>query len=192
MLAANKRRHRNPAPAHRKYHAKRRYRNPAPVHRRIHYKRRRNPSKGLFSGGNPLKELMSLEGAMMIGAAFAAPMAADYIQSLVMPSATGYTQIAVKAAIIGAGTWAIAKFLKKNKVALAFGVTGAAVLAADALAVYQGVGQAGLSGNYNTAAMFQRQQLAGYSSGLADVGYSMGLASSDMDAFPNSFRNAYT
>jgi len=109
------------------WHKVARHRNPI--------RRHHNPS--LFKGG-VLGELLSLEGAMMVGAAFAAPITADFIQETVMPSASGWIKIGLKAGIIGAGTWAISRFLKKNRVAVAFGVTGAAVLVSDAIHLVRG------------------------------------------------------
>ena len=179
MLASNRRRKRttrNPTVIHhrragtRKVSRRRAYRNPS--------------SRGLFSGSNPFKELLSMEGAMMIGAAIVAPMTADYIQEKFMPSATGWTKLAVKGAVIGAGVYALAKFLKKPKVALAFGVTGAAVLASDAIRQYRAT--PALSGyNAQTAA-----KLA-YSSGMAGFGYDSGMAGNDAMAFNQPFRNQY-
>lgn len=131
-------RHRNPSNPPRKA-ARRRS---AAVHS---YRRHRNPSSGGgFLKGGVLGELLSKEGLLMVGGAFVAPMAADFIQEKIMPSATGWTKILVKAGIIGAGAWAIDKFLKQRKAAVAFGVTGGAVLAADALRLYRGQ-MAGLS-----------------------------------------------
>ena len=109
-----------------------------------------------------------------------------------MPSATGYTKIAVKGAIIGVGAWLIAKFLKKPKVALAFGVTGAAVLASDVVAIAKGT-LSGLSASEaelmaSTPGNVKELVVAGYRRGLADSGqgYRMGLASNPR-AFNRSF-----
>lgn len=106
--------------------------------RRVH----RNPSP--FSGRGVLGELLSKEGAIMIGAAFVAPMAADFIQEKLMPTAQGWTKLAIKAAIIGGGAYALDRFLKQRKGAIAFAVTGAAVLVSDAVRLYRGQ-MAGLS-----------------------------------------------
>lgn len=203
MLAANKRRHRNPSHS-RTYKAKRRYRNPDPVHnrqRRIH----RNPSSGLFGGNGIFKELLSMEGAMMVGAAFAAPMACDFIQEKVMPSATGWTKVAFKAAVSVGGAWLIAKFLKKPKVALAFGVTGLAVNVADAVKIAQGR-MAGLSADQadmlaNRPDLVQAIATGNlgdpYRTGLADP-YRTGLAdganffnSSISASYPGAYNQAF-
>lgn len=101
----------------------------------------RNPS--MFRGG-VLGELFSKEGAIMVAAAFAAPMATDFIQEKIMPTATGWVKIGVKAAIVGGGAYLIDRFLKQRKAAVAWGVTGAAVLASDAIRLYRGQ-MAGLS-----------------------------------------------
>lgn len=145
LVAYNKRRKRthNPSHAPRKAHRRR----SAAVHynprrrRRVH----RNPSGSFFPKGGVLGELLSKDGLMMIGGAFVAPMVADYVQEKLMPDATGWMKIGVKAAIIGAGAWALDKFLHQRKPAIAFAVTGAAVLAADAFRLYRGQ-MAGLSG----------------------------------------------
>lgn len=115
-----------------------------PTHFTKHRRRRvhRNPSP--FSGKGVLGELLSKEGAIMIGAAFVAPMAADFIQEKLMPTAQGWTKLAVKAAIIGGGAYALDRFLKQRKGAIAFAVTGAAVLVSDAVRLYRGQ-MAGLS-----------------------------------------------
>ena len=197
MIAANRRGKKvTTNPRKRKYHAASRrratvrtrtVRNPVRRRRVIH----RNP--GLFSGGGVLKEIFSIEGAMMIGAAMAAPMVADYVQEKVMPTATGWTRILVKAGIIAAGTFAIQKFLKKPKVALAFGVTGAAVLASDAVNYYRGA-QAGLT----TTQVEQADTLAGdpvaihalasgYNPGTLSDSYNMGLSDPYASAFSNAF-----
>jgi len=111
---------------------------------------RRNPSGFSFGPkGGVLGELLSKEGLMMVGGAFVAPMVADFVQEKIMPNATGWMKIAVKAAVVAGGAWAIDKFLKQRKAAIAFGVTGAAVLAADGMRLYRG-------------------QLAGLSEGEAD------------------------
>jgi hypothetical protein len=147
----------------------------------------------MFSGGGVLKELFGIEGVMMIGAAMVAPMVADYVQEKVMPTATGWTRILVKAGVIAAGAFAIQKFLKKPKVALAFGVTGAAVLASDAVNYYRGA-QAGLT----TTQVEQADTLAGdpvaihalasgYNPGTLSDSYSMGLS----DPYANAFSSAF-
>jgi hypothetical protein len=128
LVAYNKaKRHKNPS-SPRKYRAVKRHHNPV-VHRKHRVMRHHNPS--LIKGGGVFAELLSVEGAMMVGAAIAAPVTVDFIQETVMPTASGWMKLGIKAVILGAGTFAIAKFLKKPKVALAFGVTGTAVLAAD-------------------------------------------------------------
>ena len=141
MLAANRRKtHRNPTA--RKVGKRRRlstHRNPVSYRRR---RTHRNPS--LLSGGGILGELLSVKGAVMVAAAFAAPIAASYIQNMVMPTATGYTKAAVKAAIVVAGAFAIEKFLKQRNAALAFGVTGLASVGSDVYGIVTGT-MAGLS-----------------------------------------------
>jgi hypothetical protein len=126
---------------------KRVHRNPSnPGHyfaRKRHSKRRVNRNPSMFRGG-VLGELFSKEGAIMIAAAFAAPMATDFIQEKIMPAATGWVKIGVKAAIVGGGAYMIDRFLKQRKAAVAWGVTGAAVLASDAIRLYRGQ-MAGLS-----------------------------------------------
>lgn len=203
MLAANKRRHHNPS--HRTYKAKRRYRNPAPVHYR-HRRRQvhRNPG-GIFSGGGIFKELLSMEGALMVGAAFAAPMACDFVQEKIMPSATGWTKIAVKAAVSIGGAWLIAKFLKKPKVALAFGVTGLAVNVADAVKIAQGqlkglsADQADMLANRPdlVQAIATGNMGEPYTTGLAEP-YAVGMAdyynspiSAGMRGFSPAFQSAF-
>jgi len=138
-----------------------------------------------------------MEGAMMIGAAMIAPMAADYIQSKVMPSATGYTKLAIKGGVILGGAWLIAKFLRKPKVALAFGVTGAAVLASDIIKIAQGT-LSGLSADqadFLATNPMNAQSLvtAGYQQGLADTGggYQSGLADAVNPAFNSAWRNQW-
>jgi hypothetical protein len=201
MLAANRRKHhvtRNPAnPAKRRsYKARRRYHNPSPV--RHHRRRYRNPGllSGLTGQGSILKELLSLDGALMVGASIAAPMSADWVQQMVMPSATGYTKLAVKAGVILLGAWAIHKFLKKPKVALAYGVTGSAVLAYDAYKIFTGT-LSGLSAaqadalamNPDNARMIAT---AGYRRGLSDSGYRPALADSSFNVpFNSPFRNRW-
>lgn len=137
MLAANRAKHRNPSNprrATRKGH----YRAVTHHKRRVH----RNPS--MFGGMGVLSELISKDGLMMVGGAFVAPMAVDFIQEKVWPSATGWTKILFKLALVGAGAYALDRFVKQRKAAIAFGVTGAAVVAADAVRLYRGQ-MAGLS-----------------------------------------------
>lgn len=188
MLAANKRRHRNPSKT---YKAKRRYRNPAPVARRRR-STHRNPGFLGFKDSGVLKEILSMDGALMIGAAFAAPLAVDWVQEKLMPSATGWTKIGVKAAALLAGAWAIQKFGKKPKAALAFGVTGAAVLVADAYNLWQtpSTGTSGLGADALAMQPGAVQALAwnGYRPGLSESpSYRMGLAAAP-SAFARSFR----
>lgn len=153
----------------------------------------RNPSSGgFFGGGGVLGELLSKDGLLMIGGAFVAPMAADFIQEKIMPSATGWTKILVKAAIIGAGAWAIDKFGRQRKAAVAFGVTGGAVLAADAIRLYRGQ-MAGLSegeADYLATRPELMQAYVNAGSGMGDpwaVGlgdpYKVGLADAWSPAF---------
>jgi hypothetical protein len=178
------------------------HRNPSyPVKKRasgvVHRKRgkiNRNPSS--FGGGSIFKELVSVEGAMMVGAALAAPMAADFVQEKVMPSATGWVKLGVKAAVIGAGAFAIQKFLKKKNVALAFGVTGLAVLVSDAIKLTQGqlsglsVAEADMAAQVPGNA--QALVMAGYERGLADGGgYQAGLSGDDNQPFNPAFPDPF-
>lgn len=177
--------HRNPTTTKKKkYHAKK-------STRRTHTVRTRNPSSFIPSGG-VLGDLLSKEGLMMIGGAFVAPMVADYVQEKIMPSATGWVKIGVKALIIGAGAWGIDRFLKQRKPALAFAVTGAAVLAADAVRLYRGQ-LAGLSDGEADYLATRPELMKAYVDAGAGMGdnwklgladdYKMGLA----DAFAPAF-----
>lgn len=111
------------------------HRNPAPVatrRRRVH----RNPSlAGRFgvARGSVLGELLSVEGAMMIGAGLVAPTAAAWVQAKVMPSATGWVKLGIQAAVVLGGAYAIDKYGKQRKAALAFALTGTSALIADAI-----------------------------------------------------------
>jgi len=104
------------------------------VRRRHHVKR--NP--GLFGGGGLLGEIFSKNGLMEVGAIFAAPMAIDFAQSKIMPSASGWTRVALNAALAVAGAFAIDKLLKQRRAAVAFGASGLAVCAADAIKIGRG------------------------------------------------------
>lgn len=140
MLAANKSRkrkkHRNPSsPAsYRKRSARR-----AGTHR----KRHRNPSSG--GGGNFFRSFLTMESAVELGAAIAAPLAVDFVQQKIMPSATGITKLGIKAALAVGGGWAIDKFLKKRLAGKIFAVVGLSVIALDAWRYYQASGSLGLS-----------------------------------------------
>lgn len=194
MIAANKRgrkrTHHNPTK--RTYRAKARRR--STVHHNPTRRRsvRRNPS--MFGGGGVLGELLSKEGLIMVAGAFAAPMATDYLQEKIMPSATGWTKVAVKAGLVMAGAWAIDKFLKQRKAALAYAVTGAAVVASDAVQIARGV-MAGLSASEadmlaNRPDLIQAVANGGlggpYQTGLA-APYQMGLSED-----PNPFGPAFS
>lgn len=131
MLAA--RRHRNPA--------KRRtlHRNPSPVH---HYRRRRNPSpvhhfrrRNPEAGGGLFKELMSKEGLMQIAAVAGLPTLSELIISTVYPSGTGYTRVAVKAALGMGVAYAVYKFVSK-KVGMTAGLVVAGTAAAELYHAY--------------------------------------------------------
>jgi len=184
-----RKRHRNPSP--RKAVRRRRvavHRNPvAKRRRRVH----RNPSF-LGGSGGILKEILSVEGAIMIGAAFAAPMVADYVQEKLMPSATGWTRLAIKAGVVLGGAYLIQKFAKKQKAALAFAVTGSAVLVADAVDLFKAPAiVAGVSESQASMLAMDPMNalaMAGYSEGLADNGYQFGLADG---AFNRPFRNNF-
>lgn len=174
MIAANKARkrrtHRNPVAYKATKRRRRTHRNPV-----VSYRRRRthrNPS--LFSGGI-LGELISKEGLFMVAGAFAAPMVTDYLQERIMPSATGYTKLAVKAGLVLAGAWAIDKFLKNRKAALAYGVTGAAVVASDAVQIARGV-MAGLSASEADMLANRPDLVARVAAGQLGADYSTGLA----------------
>jgi hypothetical protein len=175
LVAMNKaKRHRNPSSRPKKATKRRTttHHNPyhAPKKRRTH----RNPS--LFGGGGILGELISKDGLMMVAGAFAAPMVTDYVQEKIMPSATGWTKVAVKAGLVLAGAFAIDKFLKMRKVALAYGVTGAAVVASDAAQIARGV-MAGLSAS-EADMLASRPELVGQvASGSLGAPYSAGLGS---------------
>lgn len=129
----------------------------------------------------------------MVGAAFVAPMATDWIQEKIMPSASGWTKIAVKAALVGGVAWVIDKYGKQRKAALAYAVTGAAVLASDAVRLSRGK-MAGLSDN-QADYLSTRPELANlmatgelgdpYQLGMAEA-YEMGLSESN-DTFGSSF-----
>jgi hypothetical protein len=173
LVSMNKKRHHNPTK--RKYHAVSRKRRSITVNPKRRRRMHRNPSGLGGFGGSALKEMFSKEGAMMIGAAMLAPMVADYAQEKLMPTATGWTRIAVKAAVIAAGVYALQRFLKKPKVALAFGVTGAAVLASDAVNLFHLSSATGTSAKLADA-MSQDPALAdaivqGYYPTLADSEY---------------------
>jgi hypothetical protein len=125
----------------------------------------------------------------------AAPMVTDYMQEKIMPTATGWTKVAVKAGLVLAGAYAIDKFLKMRKAALAYGVTGAAVVASDAIQIGRGV-MAGLSASEADLVANRPDLVArianGYKQGMADP-YSPGLADTyQSDAsFNNPFPNAF-
>jgi len=126
MHAANRSRrktHHNPS-SHRKVTRRRRttHRNPVSYHRRR--RTHRNPS--LLGGSGVLGELLSAKGAVMVAAAFAAPVATSWLQQQIMPTATGWTKVAVQVGLVAAGAYAIDKFLKQRNAAIAFGVTGLA------------------------------------------------------------------
>ena len=187
MLAANKRRkvHHNPT-ARKATRRRKTYHNPVSAKRR---RTHRNPS--LFGGGGILKELISKEGMMMVAGAMAAPMVTDYLQEKIMPSATGWTKVAVKAGLVLAGAYAIDKFLKMRKAALAYGVTGAAVVASDAIQIGRGV-MAGLSAAEADMVATRPDLVAriangGYTQGMAD--YRPGLSA--MDPSEGSFASPF-
>ncbi len=210
MIAANKaKRHHNPhsKKAHRK--GKRRVsRNPVSYHK-TRRKVRRNPSLLGMARGSFLGDLLSLEGAKMVAGAFAAPIAIDYIQEKIVPTATGWTKVAIKGGLaVGLG-WAIDRFLKQRKLAQAFTVTGLAVVASDAVNIARGQMQ-GLSAS-EADMLANRPDLvarvasgdglgAPYSAGLAD--YERGLAggivaNSSFDSIvplnrANAFGSAFT
>jgi len=190
MLAANKARktHRNPTA--RKATRRKTHHNPTASRRRV----RRNPS--LMGSGGILKDLISKEGLMMVAGAMVAPMVTDYLQEKIMPTATGWTKVAVKAGLVLAGAYAIDKFLKMRKVALAYGVTGAAVVASDAVQIGRGV-MAGLSASEADMVANRPDLVAkiaqggyGYTRGLSDP-YSVGLSESG-SAAPGSFSSPFS
>lgn len=185
MLAANRRRRVHHNPVSRKATRRRTHRNPVTYRRR---RTHRNPS--LMGSGGILKDLISKEGLLMVAGAMAAPMVTDYLQEKIMPSATGWTKIAVKAGLVLAGAYAIDKFLKMRKAALAYGVTGAAVVASDAIQIGRGV-MAGLSASEADMVATRPDLVAriarGYQQGLAD--YQPGL--SESGSFGPAFRPAF-
>jgi len=187
MLAANRRRktHRNPVAYKATKRRRRTHANPVSYRRR---RTHRNPS--LMGSGGILKDLISKEGLLMVAGAMAAPMVTDYLQEKIMPSATGWTKIAVKAGLVLAGAYAIDKFLKMRKAALAYGVTGAAVVASDAIQIGRGV-MAGLSASEADMVATRPDLVAriakGYQQGLSD--YQPGL--SEPGAFGQPFRPAF-
>lgn len=131
MLAANRAKHRNPSNPRRKATRRR--------HATVYHRRRRvhrNPS--FLGGSGVLGELLSKEGLLMVGGAFVAPMAVDFVQEKIWPGASGWTKILFKLGLVAAGAYAIDKFAKQRKAAIAFGVTGAAVIASDAVRLYRG------------------------------------------------------
>lgn len=198
MIAANKRgrkTHHNPTKTKRRATSRRR----ASVHHNPTRRRsvRRNPS--MFSGGGVLGELLSKDGLIMVGAAFAAPMATDYLQEKIMPSATGWTKVAVKAGLVAAGAWAIDKFLKQRKAALAYAVTGAAVVASDAVQIARGV-MAGLSASEADMLANRPDLIQAVANGGLGGAYEMGLSGpyqtglaedSPPSAFNNPFQSAF-
>lgn len=171
------------------------HKNPTAVHhyaKKAHKRRRvhRNPSA--FGGGKGiLKEILSIEGALMVGAAFVAPMVTDYAQEKLMPSATGWVKIGVKAGLVGLAAFLIDKYGKQRKAALAYAVTGAAVLASDAVRLARGQ-MAGLSdgeADYLSTRPELSEMLSDpYSVGMADP-YAVGMADTytQSDAFAPSF-----
>ena len=196
MLAANKARktHHNPT-------ARKATRRKSAVHTVAARRRRtvrRNPGflSGLTSGGI-LGELISKEGLMMVAGAMAAPMVTDYLQEKIMPTATGWTKVAVKGALVLAGAFAIDKFLKMRKAALAYGVTGAAVVVSDAIQIGRGV-MAGLSASEadmvaNRPDLVARiAQGTGYSRGLAGYGPSLAETGNQAEgSFSKPFSSAF-
>ena len=188
MLAANRagKTHHNPTKT---YKTKGRRTSHNPVSRGRH-KTHRNPS--LFGGGGILKELISKEGLLMVAGAMAAPMVTDFLQEKIMPSATGWTKVAVKAGLVAAGAFAIDKFLKMRKVALAYGVTGAAVVASDAVQIARGT-MMGLSADEADMVASRpdlvRRIAQGYQSGLAD--YETGLSEDGGGSFNRAFQPAF-
>lgn len=197
MLAANKARktHRNPTAR------KATRRRKSAVHTVAARRRRtvrRNPGflSGLTSGG-VLGELISKEGLMMVAGAMAAPMVTDYLQEKIMPTATGWTKIALKAALVLGGAFAIDKFLKMRKAAIAYAVTGAAVVASDAIQIGRGV-MAGLSASEADMVATRPDLVAriaqgtGYSRGLAGYGPSLAETGTQSDgAFNTPFSRAF-
>ncbi len=182
LVAMNKRRKTHKNPSTRKATSRRRYSHAAPAKRR---RTHRNPS--MFRGGI-LGEIISKEGLLMVGAAFAAPMVTDYLQEKIMPSATGYTKLAVKAGLVLAGAWAIDKFIKNRKAALAYGVTGAAVVASDAVQIARGV-MAGLSASEADMVANNPALVAQIAQGMGGP-YTPGLSESSA-AFNTAFNPAF-
>lgn len=170
------------------------HKNPTIHHyaKKAHKRRRVNRNPSPFGGGKGiLKEILSLEGALMVGAAFVAPMVTDYAQEKLMPSATGWVKIGVKAGLVGLAAFLIDKYGKQRKAALAYAVTGAAVLASDAVRLARGQ-MAGLSdgeADYLSTRPELSEMLSDpYAVGMADP-YAVGMADAytQMDAFAPSF-----
>jgi len=186
MLAANRAKHRNPSNP-RKATRRRTYRAAAPHRRKTH----RNPS--YFSGSGVLGELMSKEGLLMVGGAFVAPMAVDFVQEKIWPTASGWTKILFKLGLVAAGAWAIDKFGKQRKAAIAFGVTGAAVVASDAVRLYRGT-MNGLSEGeadfVSTRPELMAAFLQGNAGGMADP-YQIGMADPYQIGMAGAFEDTF-
>lgn len=195
MLAANRKRKTHHNPTARKASKRRRVTHHNPVAAR---RRRTHRNPGILGGGGILKELISKEGLMMVAGAMAAPMVTDYLQEKIMPTATGWTKVALKAGLVLAGAYAIDKFLKMRKAALAYGVTGAAVVASDAIQIGRGV-MAGLSASEADMVANRPDLVAriaqggfGYQQGMSEP-YTVGLSEpgSDSGSFRTPFNGAF-
>lgn len=170
----------NPAKRRNPYHAT------AKRHHKVH--RRRNPSS--FAGKGLLKEILSKDGLLMVAGAFAAPMATDWLQEKIMPSATGWTKVALKAGLTVGVAFAIDKFLKMRKVALAYGVTGLAVTAADAVNIARGQ-MAGLSASEADMLANRPDLIAQVASGGLGGPYTTVLAEPYRTGLAGGFKPAY-
>jgi hypothetical protein len=123
-------------PRKRRYSARARY---AMKHRRVnprhHYKRRhRNPSA--TGSGSLLKEFMSKDGLIMIAAGVAGATIPVMVQARLMPSLTGYTKTAARAAVGLAGAWLAGKYVSR-KAGLAFGVVALASSVSEIINTWQ-------------------------------------------------------
>lgn len=184
LVALNKSRHgHKPRKTHRNpYRA---------VSRKRHGVKRHRTHRNPFTlRGGILGEILSKDGLLMVAGAFAAPMATDYLQEKIMPSATGWTKVGVKAALVLAGAWAIDRFLKMRKVALAYGVTGAAVVAADAVNIARGQ-MAGLSASEADMLANRPDLIAGVASGNLGAPYQTGLSAPYQTGLSSGFGSAF-
>lgn len=125
MLAANRRRKRSVNPSRRKVTHRARYHNPTPRHSRR--RRYRNPSEG---GRGLLSELMSVNGAIMVGAAALAGPALEFVNDKIIPAQlkSGWTGLLSRAVVAGVGVFALDYAGRKTKVrALRYAAVGGGI-----------------------------------------------------------------